>query len=690
MESINVIDPSTGQAHAIPYDQLPHALKAGGQFADEEQKQKAIKLQDGTYGLAEPEEEEPKEATGLLGLGSDLIESLGHAFQSGKKFTADIPEMTQALGQQLNENPIKGQVRAAGQLGAGIADVGKSIVNSPHDLLKYLIKKNLAFDIPIPGTKMHTSDLLPHIPEDTGVEKALGLQPGKGDKLLRAIPEIAATATGAGALGKSVAKAVAAPSKKTLFKRALEDKIAAAEKEHSLSKGDLDSLKESLRREYSAIHKQKIGDLSPIGQEEAINVKTGKLEELKPTTEIPEQKVGEIPPEPDFKAIVEEKNAEAKKARAEAEETLGVLDNPKLKGGQIVQNAIKDVKKTSSDLYDSARKHYVDKKIMADNSKEIKAVTADLEELKSADGLAPGYGSGTAEQKALESQLSALKGEQVNASDIFDLQRTVEKMAKDTRKKQYSGVSDIEFNRLRDLAERLDSHAAKLATRLESVGGKEVQSMIKEANKGWKTYSDLKKNTVGRPALKKGELPNRAMIDIANTESGNEFLRSLTEAVPELKKHLLAAYVGETNVNKLLKPNSTVKEYLKALPEVEDKVIDLKEAIAGVKEGEIKASNIKKEYDSLVTSMKDASKQQEARQDAIMKSDKLKEQIKFHKDAIPKIEAKIRAEKQKGNDVSKLKDELAQHEKNVKDKGGRLKELGAFILKIKLINKAHL
>jgi hypothetical protein len=635
------------------------------------------------------EPKQPQERTGFKGIASDVLHGLGKAIQSGKGFIKDVPQMTEDLGEELLEHPGTGQIRGVGQIGAGIADIGKSIINAPHDLADYLSKKDIplvsaAENARVPFTEnWKLKDLIPHLPEDTGVEKALGLTPKKGDRLLRALPDVASTLAGGAGVAKLAKKAITAPSKEALFKKALEDKIAAAEKEHNLSKGDLDALKDSLRLEYSRVHNQRVGEMSPVGQEESINVKQGKLDELKPATEIPEQQVGEIPPPPDTKAIIAEKKAAAEDARKAAEETLGVLDNPRLKGGAIVQKAIKDVKKSASDLYDAARNHYVEKKVMADNSKEIKAVTADLEELKAADELAPGYGSGTAEQKALEGQLEALKGEQVNASDIFDLQRTLEKMAQDTRKKQYSGVNELEFKRLGSLAERLDNHANKLATRLEAVGGKDVQGMIKEANKGWKTFKDLEKNNVGKAALNKGEIPSRAMIDIANTQSGNEFLRSLTEAYPELKKHMLAAHVGEGSVNKLLKPTTLTKEYLKALPEVEDKVQDLKNAIAGVKEGETKANSVKKEYDALVTSMKDAAKQQQIRQDAIKESNALQKQIQDHKANIPKLEAKIKAMEEKGQNVAKLKEELKQHESDLKLKGGKLKKLGEFILKAK-------
>ncbi len=636
------------------------------------------------------EQEQPEERIDSKSLMSDLVHGLGKALRQGTDFAVKTPGMIKSLTKHLEENPLSALKHDAGQLLAGTAETGKDLANTGLSIgsmaLKHLDPLSAAL-----MKKNGKSIEAPQIPENTGVEKFLGLEPTqKEDRLIRAVPEIAGGLSAAKSVVKTIAKAAKAPSKKALFKQALEDKISAAEKDLSLSKGDLDSLKTSLRKEYSKVHNERVGELSPVGQEESINVKQGKLDKLKASTEIPEQKIGEIPPEPDTKAIINEKKEALDKARSEADKALGTLDNPRLKGGAKIKKAIEDVKSSASDLYKSARAHYVDQKIVADNGEEIKAVTKDLTALKDSDELAAGYGSGTAEQKALESQLDALKGEKVNASDIFDLQRTLEKMAEETRKKQYSGVNDLEFKRLNGVADRLESHAGTLEKRLESVGGKEVQSMIKEANKGWKTFKDLsKRNPVGKAALK-GELPTRAMIEIAKDHPGNDFLHALVESDPELKKYMLASYAGESNVNKLLKPTTLTQKYIQSLPEVEEHVNSLKQALQGVKEGEVKASRIKKEYDDLVKSMKDAANEQKVRQDAIKESDILKKQIAAHQANIPKLESKIKAMEQKGENVAKLKDELKQHERDVKNKGGRLKELAAFFVKVKGANMLHL
>ena len=632
------------------------------------------------------ETEAPKERTGVLGVASDVARGTGNAIKGGAKFAFDTPQMIEDLGQALLEHPGTGQLRGVGQIGAGTAGIGKELLNSAYNLNQYLARKHL---LPQVLGKLGKK-LLPHIPENTGLEKTLGLEPGKGDKLLRALPEIASIGAGGTALIKGAKKIATAPSKEKLFQRALEQRIEEAGSKAGMGKDELKGLQDALKLDYSTIHGETLGEANPVAMQEKINVKQHQLAEKKSLTEIPEKKVGEIPAEPDTKAMIQASKDATENAHAKAEESLGIREQPRLKAGATVKKAIEEVHDTSDSLYKAARKHYVDQKIAADNTADIKAITKDLEELKGSDELAPGYGSGTAEQKALEAKLESLKGEKVNASDIFDLQRTLEKMAEDTRKKQFSGVNDLEFKRLNSLAERFDSHADKLAKRLEEVGGKDVQKMIAEANRGWRTYKDLsKRNPVGKAALK-GEVPMRSMIEIAKQHPGNDFLQKLVESNPELKKQMLAAYTGESNVKKLLKPTTLAKKYIQDLPEVEEHVNALKQALTGVKEGEVQASKVKKEYDDLVKSMKDVAKEQKVRQDAIKESDKLKSQIKFKQDAIPKIESKMKAVEAQSAEHKRLQKELDDHKKFIQDKGGRLKELAKFFVKVKVAGKVHL
>lgn len=169
----------------------------------------------------------PKEHTGLLGVGADLARGLGGAIKGGIGFIRDIPENLEKSGQYIAEHPFKAPLHMAGQLAAETADIGKGLINAPYNLNQYLARKHL-----LPQVLGKLGKFIPHIPEDTGVEKALGLEadPEKGDALIRAVPELATALAGGAGLVKSGKKLFKAPDLKEAI-RATQGKVNKATSE---------------------------------------------------------------------------------------------------------------------------------------------------------------------------------------------------------------------------------------------------------------------------------------------------------------------------------------------------------------------------------------------------------------------------------------------------------------------------
>lgn len=165
----------------------------------------------------------PAELTGLTGVAFDTYESLINALSNAADFSLDIPNKLEKSGKYIEEHPGSSILHNAGQVGVVAADLAKGIVNAPHDLFKYLKRKNLAFDIPIPGTNWTLSDLMPHIPENqefrNKFDETLGLKadPEKGDELFRALPNV----LGGGSLVKSGIKGIAKGVKGTDLKEVI-------------------------------------------------------------------------------------------------------------------------------------------------------------------------------------------------------------------------------------------------------------------------------------------------------------------------------------------------------------------------------------------------------------------------------------------------------------------------------------
>lgn len=156
-------------------------------------------------GLQSSQEPIPSsERTGVMGVLGDIVQGLSGA----KQFTLDIPNKLEKSGQYIEQNPATSIFHNIGQLGAATGEIGKGIINAPYDLNQYLASKHL---LPEALGRLGKK-ILPHLPEDLGIEKTLGLEPNreKGDELIRAIPDIAMGLAGGTALikeGKNLFKA---------------------------------------------------------------------------------------------------------------------------------------------------------------------------------------------------------------------------------------------------------------------------------------------------------------------------------------------------------------------------------------------------------------------------------------------------------------------------------------------------
>lgn len=121
---------------------------------------------------------------------ADLVHGLGKALRQGTDFAVNTPGMVSSLAKHFKEHPLSTLKHEAGQLAAGTADTGKDIANLGLSLASSAVKH---LD-PLSTALMERQGKhieVPQIPEDTGIEKALGLEPTqKEDRLVRALPEL--------------------------------------------------------------------------------------------------------------------------------------------------------------------------------------------------------------------------------------------------------------------------------------------------------------------------------------------------------------------------------------------------------------------------------------------------------------------------------------------------------------------
>lgn len=115
------------------------------------------------------------------GLAGDTIHMLGRALKNGVGFLGRAPGNIKEVGSELLEHPLSYPPHVAQQVLAGLGEGAKGIANIPHEIFDELADKKITPNWLRTGS----------IPEDTGVEKFLGLEPTKkSDELLRALPAL--------------------------------------------------------------------------------------------------------------------------------------------------------------------------------------------------------------------------------------------------------------------------------------------------------------------------------------------------------------------------------------------------------------------------------------------------------------------------------------------------------------------
>lgn len=127
-------------------------------------------------------DERSKEIPGFRGLFHDTINLLRDALHGGIGFVRRSPGNLKEIGSELIEHPLSAPPHMAQQVLAGLGEGAKGLANIPHEILDELANKKITPEWLRTGS----------IPEDTGVEKFLGLEPTKkSDELLRALPALA-------------------------------------------------------------------------------------------------------------------------------------------------------------------------------------------------------------------------------------------------------------------------------------------------------------------------------------------------------------------------------------------------------------------------------------------------------------------------------------------------------------------
>lgn len=623
------------------------------------------------------------------GLIDKTMELFSHAMAKGTDFLTKIPGEIKGITEEFKKSPLGETKHIAGQLGVGATGIGKDIANFALSLLEPLSQ--------LGGIPEGGHPFTYQIPEKTGLQDALGLESNKkGDELIKAIPEIVSLAYGGSAFLKKGYKSLATAnplSKESKLRNAMTENIINAKKIKQEASKDLSKATDKLKYQYaeqSTPKGQKIGSLNPVDQKIEALAKQEKIKELEPLANIPKKEI-KVEPEPDYEKVIQQAKEEKTKASELLSEALRSHEPISLKAGEKIKQHLNKLHDSASSLYNRVESAYKGKYIAKNNTAEINKISSDLqgiikEDLMSGDSLAPGYGSATSEQQALEAKINTLKSEKVKASDAYDVLRTLQNRAQKARDASFKpGLDKIERTRLQKLAHLHEKEAVKLGKQLESVGDPNTKQMLKSANENWKAYKDISRSKVGKSILRnEGNIPADTMLKIEGTGKGNEHLRELVKQDPELGRYLFGQKYAKANQqNKIFEKSDLTDRYLKNLPQdIQSKVTDLKVALKKVANPTLENGQTIKEAKDTRKALVKALEEQNIRQKSATEIKELTKQVKFHLDAAKETEAKIKAEELAGKNVDKLQEDFARHKREYINGDSKLTKLKSRLLQL--------
>lgn len=659
------------------------AYEPSSEEIDELMKQSEVKKS--TPGT---EEKPPEPEHTFSSMKADAFGMLSDAFKKSREYLSEtVPKNLKGINEELSKNPLGEIKHAAGQIGVGLGESAKSLANLGLSALTPLSQLG---GIPEGGHPFEYQ-----IPEDTGLQNALGLQSNKkGDELLKQVPDIAALSTALAGLVKGGSKYLSkkvpiGPEKKRV--NAATENIITSEKEAKEADKKVKALGEKLKEEYAQKHGGDIGELTASGQRTKIYLKEHKVKELEPTANIPEKPVPELPMAPDKEKMMAKVKEDKEAATKALSETLKIREEHPLKAGRIIDKHLNKLHDTASNLYNKIEKGYEGVEMPAPNTAKINETAKQLhtlieEDLASGESLAPGYGSGTSEQKALEAKIQSLEKETVKASDVYDVLRTLQNRAKKARDASFKpGQDKIERTRLQKLAARHEAQAVKLGKMLEKVGDPNTKAMLTSANEGWRTWKDISRSQVGKSVARTGKIPSDTMFKITGEGKelkGNQHLRKLVESDTELSNYILGQKYSKPKAHaELLEGNETVDAYIKRSPEVQDKMTKLRVAMKKIAEGETNYKEARTAYKDVTTSVKEAVKEQKARVKSQTGIQKLTEEMESHKKAEVALHKEISQAEAKGENTAKLKEDLARSIREYNNKKTRLDSLKKYAFK---------
>lgn len=161
-------------------------------MSDDEMRQ-AIYSNFPEYKTGGDSQAEPDEAQGVGGMARDALAGAASGVGGAVQEAFKLPGQAMAAGKEVLTHPL----RSALNVGAGIGEGAEGLANLPANVAQYFKRKGMAGD---------WVDSIPKIPENLGIEDALGLGQGQGEQVLRGLGGFVAPGGAVGKLGSGLSR----------------------------------------------------------------------------------------------------------------------------------------------------------------------------------------------------------------------------------------------------------------------------------------------------------------------------------------------------------------------------------------------------------------------------------------------------------------------------------------------------
>jgi hypothetical protein len=530
----------------------------------------------------------PPPRTGWSGILSDIGELPGKALD----YAMELPGQAASSAGQIYHKPG----RALMNLLAGAGELGEGFLNTPHEAIKYLGKREV-----IPEWLKKYNELpFTHIP-NLGIEEAMGLdKTEEGDQFLRQLPTLIAGGKALksmpgvkGAIESVEAQAKYRPLKKKVGELAAEHETATGE--HKAATEEYNALKNFLEGQMgyegsnpnilerkAAEAQQKLGQLKEQSAAVPENFRASEepmAPEKTPLSLVEPIKPGEkaqISEEPlqQAESLLKTKEQKAAEQEAKISQHLGEGNAHRKRVAEKLNPILEKRQAEIGKGYDEYVNSLKDKQVTLSNPRDAKSITADIQKrLMEGD-------TSSKEMIKLTDELANLgKGETMPADKFVSAYRSLRGMEQKTRSSAY-GKSPQEFDRLTEAADSMKKDLKMMEGIIDTGLGEENLETLRGLNHRYATeVAPLFKNKFFQYMQTNNKAPSNMIEQLTNEPyvkstnpnkiTGTQILNEIIRSDPELLQNV----VGERFAHKpeaLHQWDEAAHQFIQHMPELQE------------------------------------------------------------------------------------------------------------------------